>query len=295
MQEQDQSRTVGRRKLLRRAGTVAAGAAGAGVVGSMVGSPAQAAPGDPVVIGSANTGGTTTTTLTSGNATNPALRLNNAAGPALSVQLSETIDPTTAPSGSIYVDSYGDFNAVGEVEGERFLTTAYSPTWAFMPWPESPFRWVDTRTAAGRAFLKPGSTFDSSGRLLPKNSNTTPDAIVDLSELFAGGIGAVQVNLTVANAVSGGYASLWDEGAFPGISNINYATGTLANFAQTLIGQDRAIRVKTSKAAVIIIDIMGWVLTDPFWQLGGASARATNARGGTNKALARLQKRIPQG
>nr|MDT0657875.1 hypothetical protein [Micromonospora sp. DSM 115978] len=296
MQEQDQSRTVGRRKLLRRAGTVAAGAAGAGVVGSMVGSPAQAAPGDPVVIGAANTGGTTTTTLTSGNATNPTLRLNNAAGPALSVQPIDwtQIDPDTAPAGSVYVDTYGDYNAIGEEGGLKFHVMAYSPTWATMPIPLAPFRWVDTRNAAGRANLLAGSTFDSAGRLMPKNSNTVPDAIVDLSPLFAGGYGAVQANLTVVSPVSGGYASLWDEGPFPEVSNVNYGTQTIANFTQTLIGSDSAIRVKTNKAAIILIDITGFILTDPFTQFPDGARAAMNARGGNGDSITRWQKRVPR-
>jgi hypothetical protein len=299
MQEQDQSRTVGRRKLLRRAGTVAAGAAGAGVVGSMVGSPAQAAPGDPVVIGSAtNSGGTTTTTLTSGNATNPTLRLENESGSALSVNLLETIDASTAPPGSIFLDEYGDFNAIGFVPGEgRFLTTAYSPTWATMTIPVAPFRWVDTRNAAGRAFLRPGSSFDSAGRLLPKNSNTTPDAIVDLSELFAGGFGAVQANLTVVNPAAVGNVSLWDAGTWPGTSSINYSPTlpALANFTQTVIGEDLGIRVKTNQAVAIILDIVGFVVTDPFWQLAPGAERAINARGGNGTAISRWQKRVPRG
>jgi hypothetical protein len=250
-----------------------------------------------VVIGSANTGGTTTTTLTSGNATNPTLRLNNAAGPPLAVQPIEweQIDPTTAPAGSVFVDTYGDYNAIGEEGGQKFRVMAYSPTWATMPIPVAPFRWVDTRNAAGRANLLAGSTFDSAGRLMPKNSNTVPDAIVDLSLLFAGGFGAVQANLTVVNAVSGGYASLWDEGPFPGISNINYATGTLANFTQTLIGSDQAIRVKTSKAAIILIDITGFIVTDPFTQFSDSARTAMNARGGNGDSIARWQKRAPRG
>ena len=79
MQEQDndEDRSVNRRRLLRRAGTVAAGVAGAGVVSAVVSSPAQAATGDNFVLGTANTAGATTK-LTAGDATQPALRLENA-------------------------------------------------------------------------------------------------------------------------------------------------------------------------------------------------------------------------
>ena len=47
-------RTVDRRKLLRRAGTVAAGLAGAGVVGAVATNPANAADGGNLTLGAAN-------------------------------------------------------------------------------------------------------------------------------------------------------------------------------------------------------------------------------------------------
>ncbi|MGW1452950.1 hypothetical protein ACWCO3_32595, partial [Micromonospora sp. NPDC002411] len=64
---------MNRRRLLRRAGTVAAGVAGTTVVGAAVAAPAQAAPGDPVVQGASNAAGATTTELTS-TGTGPTLR-----------------------------------------------------------------------------------------------------------------------------------------------------------------------------------------------------------------------------
>ncbi|HTF09972.1 MAG TPA: hypothetical protein VK659_17535, partial [Asanoa sp.] len=66
---------LGRRRLLRRAGTVAAGVVGAGAVGAVAAAPAQASPGDPVVQGTNNNGDTT----------EPLVTLNNPSGPALNL------------------------------------------------------------------------------------------------------------------------------------------------------------------------------------------------------------------
>jgi hypothetical protein len=283
-EQQDESRRVGRRRLLRRAGTVAAGAAGATVAGGLVASPAQAAVDDPILVGGTHTGGASTTTLSSDSVTKPTLRLENSIGPALSIAPSASASSLEAPTGSVYLDSYGDFNVVGDEGGEKFLNPTYSPSWASMTVPvPTPIRWMDTRITSGRQHLRPGSTFDSSGRLMPTNSDTTPDAILDLSPLFEGGYGAVQVNLTVTRALNIGWVALWSDGNFPGHSNINYSSVThaLANFAQTRIGDDRAIRIKTNRPVAIIIDILGFVVADRFTQIpdvhdwvAGAGTRA---------------------
>jgi hypothetical protein len=287
MQEQDEARAVDRRRLLRRAGTFAAGVAGAGVAGAVVATPAQAAPGDPVVKELPNTGG---------DADTPLVRLENAAGAALSVaptdfaQTNPPIDPLAAPAGSIFVDEWGDHATIGDLGQGKFVTYAYSPTWATMVIPVRPVRWLDTRFSAGRAHIVPGSaTFDSYGRVVPKNSTTTPDLILDLSDIFFGGPGAVQANLTVAGPAAAGWASLWDSGTFPGTSSINYSyplPAGLANFTQTMIFDDvannrRSIRLKTSRAAHFFLDIVGFVVADQFVQLAGP-LMAANAAGRTS-------------
>jgi hypothetical protein len=289
MQEQDETRTVDRRRLLRRAGTIAVGAAGVTAAGAVVAAPAQADPGDNVVIGAANTGADSTTTLTSGTEAKPTVRLENpvAGGSALSVKPGA---PTSvaAPAGSVFVDEFGDFAAIGDLNDTQgpFVNYAYSPTWATMVVPIRPVRWLDTRSPAGRAHIVPGSaTFDSSGRVVPKNSNTTPDLILDLSDLLDEGFAAVQANLTVAGPAAGGWASLWDSGSFPGTSTINYGSplpAGLANFTQTVVQSTatrRSIRLKTSRAAHFFLDIVGFVVTDPFAQLIGAATMSARAAG----------------
>lgn len=283
MQEEHEDTTIGRRRLLRRASTIAAGVAGAGVASAMVASPAQAADGEAILIGRNNVGTATTgvpavsTILTAGDDAHPALRVENATGAALSV--APNYATTAAPAGSIFVDEYGDFAAIGTADSpEPYVTYVYSPTWATMTVPIKPIRYVDTRTSAGRTHVT-GATYDSSYRVMPKNSTTIPDAVFDLSGLFLGGYGAVQANLTVLKPTAQGYASLWPSGDWPGTSSINYGTALpeIANFTQTLIATDpvtnkRTIRLKTKYPAQFILDIVGFVVADQFAQLSAAAA-----------------------
>jgi hypothetical protein len=318
MQEQDNDgdRSVNRRRFMRRAGTVAAGVAGAGVVSAVASTPAQAATGDNFVLGNANTAGATTK-LTAGDAANPALRLENplagsVGGAPLSVGPLVTTgtptDPNTwvtqapstqAPVGSVYADDFGDVHVIGApINGTvspKYSNMLYSPTWATMVAPIRPVRWVDTRFAELRTHIVPGSaTFDGSFRVVPKNSVTTPDMIIDLSAIFAGGFGAVQANLTVLLPVAQGFASLWDAGDWPGTSSVNYvpAVPEIANFTQTVIAPDRTIRLKTNRAAQFIIDIVGFVMTNPFQQFA-AGAVQPNAASGTHPQ-GNWQRQIPK-
>jgi hypothetical protein len=296
MQEHDEARTVNRRRLLRRAGTVAAGAAGVTVAGAMVSSPAQAAAGDAVLAGQANTSGTATTTLTGGDATHPTLRLENASGAALSV--TNTDVDINAPAGSVFVDSWGDFSSITEDGGQKYLTMAYSPTWATMTIPTPMFRLVDTRNSAGREFIVPGSaSYDSAGRVLPKGSATVPDMVIDLSAIFSSstGLTAVQANLTIINPTGQGYAALWDEGPWPSTSSINYGVvaglPAIANFTQTVVGSDLRIRFKTNRAAAVLLDIAGFIVSDPYTELGGQGIAAAGLKaaksGGPQRRRAR--------
>lgn len=301
MQEHEGDRTVDRRRLLRRAGTIAVGAAGVSAAGAVLATPAQAADGDSLVLGStgdANNRATTTTTLeltASADADRrTALRLENPAGAALSV--TQTSPSLAAPAGSVFVDEVGDIATVSADAQGAYVTYAYSPTWATMVVPISPVRWLDTRYASSRAHIVPGSaTLDSTGRIVPRNSTTAPDMVLDLSDLFAGGFGAVQANLTVVNPAGTGYASLWDDGAYPGTSSINYGTSlpALANFTQTLIGPNSRIRLRTSKAAHFLFDIVGFVVADPYAQLVGFGTMAGSQQLSAQDATPSVRKRRP--
>ena len=294
MQEHDEDRTVNRRRLLRRAGTVAAGAAGVTVAGAMVSSPAQAAEGDAVLAGKANVSGAATTKLTGGDDTHPTLRLENANGPALS--LTNTDVDLNAPAGSVFVDSLGDFNALTTDGTNKYWTMAYSPTWATMTIPVSPFRLVDTRNSAGRTYVVPGSAnYDSAGRVLPKGG-TGADLVIDLSEIFADATdfpAALQANLTIVKPLSGGYGALWDEGPWPSSSSINYdaGVGAIANFTQTVVGRDLRIRFKTNSAAAVLLDVVGFIVADPYSQFAVTGLAASGLKAAKSGAVQRRRSR----
>src|SRR5262249_10510417 len=160
--EEENERHVGRRRLLRGAGAVVAGVAGAGVVSAVDATPAEATQGSAVLAGLPNTETDTTgielTGATMPEAKSP-LRLTNAAGPGL------TIDPidgskigTAPPAGSVFVDTFGDISTVGDVGAGKFNNIMYSPTWATMPVPVNPVRWLDTRgLGPGTVHVVPGS------------------------------------------------------------------------------------------------------------------------------------------
>ncbi|MGW0432978.1 hypothetical protein ACWDV4_10595 [Micromonospora sp. NPDC003197] len=302
MRDEQQDNVMNRRRLLRRAGTVAAGVAGAGVAGSIVASPAQAADGDPLKIGDTNTG-TNTTSLTAGNASQPTLRLTNPnpSGPGLSLGQTASdslpVQNPTSPVGSVYADEWGDLYVVGQNNPAqpKYLTSIYSETWSTMTVPVDPIRWVVTLAgfAGGRDFIS-GATFDSAGRLLPKGSTTTPDMVIDFAPILAGGYAAVQANLTVDMGTATGWAALWGEGPFPANSSINFTANTpTANFTQTLLGSDMKLRVKVNKPVVIIFDIQGFVLSNPFRQFAGSAEGAVAARGANASVFKQFQKRTP--
>ena len=96
MSTNDGVRGVRRRRLLRGAGTVAVAVAGAGAVGAIA-TPADAADGNPLNIGQANTG-TLTTTLTAGSTANPVVRLNNSAVGGAPLSLKPLVTTTPNPN-----------------------------------------------------------------------------------------------------------------------------------------------------------------------------------------------------
>jgi hypothetical protein len=291
MGEEEAKPAVTRRGLLRRASTVAAGV---GVVAAASAAPALAADGDAIQVGGTYTG-SSKTSLSSGDGTHAALKLANAAsnGAPLELQPVDLVagaSPVSAsgnPVGTTYVDRWGDVHVVGDAQvnaGPHYDLMLYSPTWAFMPVPVPPARIVSTYapdSAWGRELIVPGSaTYDSQGRVMPKNSNSVPDAIIDLSLFIFAGPAAIQGNLSAGLALNEGWASLWDEGDWPGNSSINFPKATwIANFTQTLLGADVKIRVKVSVPTVIVFDVSGFVVADPFAQLNFASNAATSTTG----------------
>jgi hypothetical protein len=199
MGEEENKPAVSRRRLLRRAGTVAAGVGVVGAASAVGASPAQAADNDPMLVGHSHTG-TSKTSLDSGNNTTPTFKLSNpnAAGVPLElkpVMLDENevspVVPMAVPSGSTYVDNWGDVHVIGKAggTGTNLDLMSYSATWSAQPFPIAPLRLVDTRgdhsgnynAAQGYGtffvsnanFSQPVGPINPNRKLLPKNGDAS--------------------------------------------------------------------------------------------------------------------------
>jgi hypothetical protein len=290
MDEKNES-PIGRRRLLRSAGAVAAGVAGAGVAGAVAATPASADQGQPVLAGLNNTATGTTGIQLTANSSKAALQLSNPAGPALTaVPVSLNSVTTAAPAGSVFVDDYGDFWTIGDAGGGRFVNKTYSPTWSLMPVPINPFRWLDTRGInPGTANVVPGSGTISGGRIIPRGTNQ-PDLVLDFSDILFENYVAVQMNISIHNSSRDGWISVWGDGDWPGTVTVNYLEGRVvggySHSELTGVFYDSTeafgrLKIKLTDAAAVIIDVVGFITPDSYSlfqpaaaaKLGAASAR----------------------
>ncbi|MCO1596325.1 hypothetical protein M8C17_14275 [Micromonospora sp. RHAY321] len=270
-----EDKTVNRRRLLRRAGTVAAGVAGTTVVGAAVAGPAQADPGQAVLQGAANNAGATTTALTSTGA-GATLRLENTstttvdgtvfARPSLQLTPRGNVLNPASEAGSIGMDTDGNIQVVAEFGGYKYLEYVHTTGNSNQIVPITPQRLVDTRSAASRARIVNASstTLDSSGRL--RDGQTIH---IDLSDFVNFG-DALFGNLTVTTAVAGGFVQIFPFGAPrpANFSTINYLTNqVLSNSFMSGIGYEDvengltdAISVYAARTTHIIIDVVAFVI-----------------------------------
>lgn len=298
--QEEQEHAVDRRRLLRRAGTVAAGVAGAGVVGAVAApGAAQAAPGDPVLQGRANNVGTAdTTTIANSGGGSPTLALTNSgtdaegfAGPALRLTPSGAISPG-APTGSLSVDEGGGLWQVVEFDAVRYQAAVYSNANANITVPLAvPQRVLDTRSAASRENVINKGELDSAGRV--KKGATIH---VNLGSYVLLGVGLLG-NLTVVNPVAGGYVTVYPYLApRPNISSINFnAGGVLSNFTATAIGWDPAneelldvVSIFCQQSTHVLLDVVAFIVGSPDQILAGFSAQARSAGPSTEEARRQL-------
>jgi hypothetical protein len=272
---EDGERTVDRRRLLRRAGTVAAGVAGAGVVGAAVAPPAEAAAGDAVLLGRQNDAGPNITAVTGSGRNAATLALGNTAvvseadhwyAPPLQLRPSLGILAPGFPAGSISADRRGTLHTAVELGVNDYTEPAFVYTNASanitVPLPVS-VRAVDTRIAAGRAnILNPSGNLDSAGRLLANHSID-----INLSSYVAFGLGVLG-NLTVLVPIGNGFATVYPYGfARPTLSSISFMTGNYTtNFFTAALGsaQDNdptdAVSIYSSSTAHIVLDVTGFIV-----------------------------------
>jgi hypothetical protein len=268
--EQIMQRKVARRRLLRRAGTVAAGVAGAGAVAAALPTPAQANPGDAMIVGTSNNGGGSITGLFNTALNGPTLGLANNATTAGTGGL-------TAGIGPLQLTPNGDF-AWGAV-GTLGVSTD-GTLWQIVPYTGgtysdfvrnggnstvvrtfSPVRILDTRSdrAGGKQCIMNPDALDAAGNI---KENTVLNINLDAMFVFAY---SILCNITVV-AQGGGYVTLYPGGApRPNASNVNYQPGSvLANFAVAGLGQIdpavNALSIYAFGATKVILDVCGAVV-----------------------------------
>lgn len=260
---QDHNHDPNRRRLLRRAATVAATTAGAGVAAA-VGLPgtAQAAPGDNLVMGTTNDAGPATTTL---NGAYPTLTLKNSAGAPLRLVPGDAIYPQVldAPVGTLAVDNQGDLFVRAGTVGQETNGWAWTTEWATTSVAVRPTRVLDTRDVNLRRNIVSGS-LDSLGRVQPG-----VPIVLALDSYVRDGY-ALKGNVTVVGMTGAGFLTVWGAGAKPATSTVNWsAAGTiLSNFLFTELGATGAYRsVITIQAAAspthVIVDLTSLLVGHP--------------------------------
>lgn len=269
MSEDRKTLPVDRRRLLRRAGTVAAGIAGTGVVGAVAAGPAQAAPGEPVLQGRDNDAGLATT-LRSSSATAATLRLANSnttldpdgqvlAGPVLQLTPSGQGISSQAEFGSLGMDISGTIWAItGEIGDFKFRDYLHTNANSNTIVPIAPQRVIDTRYAASRTrIVNPSGNLDGSGRVLAgKTIHINLEDFVFIGQALFG-------NVTVVGPFANGFAQVFPFGIQrPAVSTINFQMNqTLSNSFMSGIGYVvDYISVYASRTTHIIVDVVAFVV-----------------------------------
>ncbi|TDC72260.1 hypothetical protein E1193_28095 [Micromonospora sp. KC606] len=220
-----------RRRLLRRAATVATTTAGAGVAAVSLPGAAQAEPGDSLVMGGTHDAGVQTTTLNG----SPALTVKNTAGAPLRLVPGDSIYPQVldSPVGTLAVDEQGDLFVRSGPTADPVNGWAWTTEWATTSVAVRPVRVLDTRNADLRRTIVSGAdTLDPSGRLTPGYP-----IVIALDSYVRDGY-AIKGNVTVVGMTGAGVLTIWGSGAKPTASTVNWATaGTiLSNFLFTELG-----------------------------------------------------------
>ncbi|MER7893717.1 hypothetical protein ABTX15_28270 [Micromonospora sp. NPDC094482] len=278
LRKQHEEQSIGRRRLLRRAGAVAAGMAGAGVAGAASATPAQAAAGDPVIQGVDNVVETATTLRNTG--VRAALRLANdktygpnpdgrvSAEPALQIRPSGTTISDLAEAGSISMAIDGNIWVVTKGNGSTLNESHIIHTSANSNRivPLVPQRVLDTRYASSRGLVREPGYLDSSGRLLAGRSISLrlTDHLYYADAVFG--------TVTVVQPTLAGFAQVYPFGISrpTDFSSINFAPNQiLSNAFVCGVGSDNdsshyatdLINVYSSVTAHVIVDITAAVVS----------------------------------
>jgi hypothetical protein len=291
--------TIGRRSLLKRAGTAAVVGVGAAGAVSALAEPAQAAAGDTLVLGSANDAGTTATRLTATPTAAATLTLESFGTHApLAIAPGTLLTNVGQMAGGELYNSNDDLFYVYPATGgaPASPTKVFNEFTAMQLVPIQPIRVLDTRTAAGRQLLDTNA-IDTQGRLL--GGLWTGLHLDGLADFFTAVVG----NLTVTQPTAGGWLALSPAAApgagRPSTSSINFVKGqTVANGVTVAVDTNSLdVLLYSLVTTHVILDIVALNAPGPDWvavplathasdlaahlRAGHArKARRTSARGG---------------
>ena len=141
-----------------------------------------------------------------------------------------------------------------------------------------PVRILDTRAGNGatKAMVGPGGVID----LVVAGRGTVPTT----------GIGAVVMNMTVADPTAAGYLTVWPTGdARPVASNLNFVPGqAVPNLVLAKLGQGGKVSIYNFTGSTnVIADVMGWFPTTNSYQ-PLVPMRLLDTRTGTGAPVARV-------
>lgn len=253
-----------RRRVIKAGVAVGTGVGAATVVGS----PASADVGDPVILGAVNHGSGSETLLVGGSASGPTLSLRGAPGWS-ALWLSQATDenlPQEIATGSLAVTSRDALIIGGKGGAKAYVNTS---RWANRTMAVAPQRILDTRTLstysanilAGSAGVTSGKL--NAGKVIHLTVKNVPPALAEKAT-------AAYVNITVAGTVSAGVLTAYSSSiAKPQTSSLNWwgPNQILSNLVEVQLGSYNgnglAFAIHVNAAASVIVDVSGLILSRP--------------------------------
>ncbi|MDH6462343.1 hypothetical protein M2302_002521 [Micromonospora sp. A200] len=253
-----------RRRVIKAGVAVGTGVGAAAVVGS----PASADVGDPVILGTVNHGSGSETLLIGGSASNPTLSLRGAPGWS-ALWLNQATDenlPQEIATGSLALTSRGDMVIGGKGGAKAYVNTS---RWANRTMAVPPQRILDTRSIAnysanilaGTAGVTSGKL--NAGKIIHLTVKNVPPALAQKAT-------AAYVNITVAGTVSAGVLTAYSSSiAKPQTSSLNWwgPNQILSNLVEVQLGSYNgnglAFAIHVNAATSVIVDVSGLILSSP--------------------------------
>jgi len=131
----------------------------------------------------------------------------------------------------------------------------------------TPGTWIRVSHGGARYLTSPARAYDSrndvAGKLKPGNGDTGTPRTIPIAGVVAGvptNAVAVFGNLAVTQGDSGGFATVWPAGAWPGTANINFNAGQDLSNSFNVGLSAGGIRIASSAQTHVVIDIAGYVL-----------------------------------